>query len=685
MLCARSRGIFFGVAYLGPATSRVGGPRDGAHAELILTRITAGVVLIPVLLWLDAGTSSAVAFDGAAADGMAVRAVPSSALLSIRGRIAVLSAHAQSEAAALHEAMWTRFDMRAVRWLQRKTGLPLDAHPAVIPVAGLTALALGGWLLVPRIRRRRLGLSSLLGALIVGVGLETGVAAYHLDELRRYERLDVPGALQSYVDILAGRGLNFDVITDWKGFVTYWASELTAGRLPYAVLAWAGVPAPATEIDDWVRRHRDLPILHVGLGAALPGILRDAVSGVEGRWGSRILYASRYDTQQRLMELDERLLAEMSLLPSPFAFARLEGAAVLRLDDPGASQNAYLQSWLYPSMTVPQWREVEDILKHHDAQMSIGLVVGWVDDGDPDRGDLWIRGQRLQERLPGRVYPSRWVRYHHKATGWVYDLEAQARFFQSGPGGLDFEVHGHTHLTPDVRSWLEAPDRYRNADWYREFLVTHARPPRQRSVSDQLAILDAGLAGYRDLFDFPPSTLIPPGMEQSHNTAELARSRDFRLLSSRQLTILRRHGSFTSRLVRLSDFGSDKGALPGPFPLVLVLHDRDIVERSPTWFEQRLKAWRARGVERFITARELALRLTVVPDVRYNLTREVLELSVALDRHDAQHLGPRGEWHARLLASASSGLHGSAGRSWPQDRSSIRAVDSRAGPMAARD
>ena len=600
------------------------------------------LVLGLLLLSVHASGVPASARDAIVAGSSADTPVPSSSISVIRGRIAVLSPiplRGPLEVAAAHDTMLSRFEVRALRWIERKTGVSIATRPIILIVASFMALAPAGWFLADGIRRRRVGVSLVLGAVALAGGLATSVAAYEVEQLRRYERDDVPGVLQSYVDIFAGRGLDFDVITDWKGFLDAWSSEVKAGRLPYTVVAWAGAPAPSAEIVHWVRRHRDLPILHVALGTALRDVFRQVVSeAVEERWRSRVMYASQYETHAQLTAVDETLLREMASLPSPFALAQLERVGVLRLDDPGTSQNAYLQTWMYPTMTVSQWRAVQDVLARYDAQMSVGVVVGWVDDGDRERGELWLRGQPLAERVPGRVYPSRLVRYQHNATGWIYDVEAQARFFQSRPARLDFEVHGHTHLTPDITSWLAAPDRYRNEDWYREFFIAHVRPPRPRSAPEQLAILDAALAGYQQLFDFPPSTLIPPGHRQSITTAELARLRGFRLVLSRQTTILRRTGTFTSRLVQLADFETDRTTRPGPFPVILYLHDRDIVNRSPRWFEERMKAWRDRGVERFITARELAVRLTLVPDVQYDLAADVLKLSMTLEGSDAAHL-----------------------------------------------
>ena len=598
-----------------------------------------------LLLSLYAAAAPTSARDSALADGSAtpLLAPPISV---IRGRIAVLSPiplREPLEVVVVHDAMLSRFEVRALRWIERKTGVPIGTRPTILVVASFLALGPAGWLLADGLRRRRLGVSLLLTAIVVVGGVSTSITAYEIGQLSRYERDDVAGVLQSYVDIFAGRGLDFDVITDWQGFLQSWSSEVNAARLPYAILAWAGAPAPPEEIVHWVRHHRDLPILHVVLGTALRDVFRHLASvAAEAHWRSRILYADQYETHAQLIALDETLLREIALLPAPFAFARLERTGVLRLDDPGASQNAYLETWLYPTMTVSQWRAVQDVLARHNAQMSVGIVVGWVDDGDRERGELWLRGEPLTKRVPGSVYPSRWVRYQHKATGWIYDVEAQARFFQSHPPRLDFELHGYTHMTPDITSWLAAPDRFRNDDWYREFFVAYARPPRPRSAQEQLAILDAALAGYHELFDFPPSTLIPPGHRQSINTAELARSRGLSLMLSRQATILRHGGTFTSRLVQLADFETDRPTrrrgLPGAFPIILYLHDRDIVNHSPEWFEEHLKAWRERGIERFITARELAVRLTLVPDVQYNMATNALNISLALEKNDAEHL-----------------------------------------------
>jgi len=212
--------------------------RAVADDNVLTRRIQTATVVIAAGFYRDAIVA------GSSAD----TPVPSSSISVIRGRIAVLSPiplRGPLEVAAAHDTMLSRFEVRALRWIERKTGVSIATRPIILIVASFMALAPAGWFLADGIRRRRVGVSLVLGAVALAGGLATSVAAYEVEQLRRYERDDVPGVLQSYVDIFAGRGLDFDVITDWKGFLDAWSSEVKAGRLPYTVVAWAGAPAPS--------------------------------------------------------------------------------------------------------------------------------------------------------------------------------------------------------------------------------------------------------------------------------------------------------------------------------------------------------------------------------------------------------------------------------------------------------
>jgi hypothetical protein len=616
---------------------------------------------------------------------------PVSPISVVSGRIAVISpieSLLPREAASNRNSMFEKIAIRGILWFHRRSGIDLAAHPLVVPGIGFVCLGFGLWLLFWKNHSRLYPVMAVVGALGIAMGVAAGVEVYQVYEIQEMDLRDIPDVLQSYIDIFAGRGLDFEIVTDWEGFAQMWAREVSAGRLPYSVIAWTSELMGDADINSWIRRYSYLPVLHVGLGPALPAVLRDTVftdpdawldwdekspkriteagaqanrdthwrsreqtdtivraeiapelNGKERGWAqaARVLYGKKYSSNKDLMAFEEQLSMEMARLPSAFASARLQQAGVLRLDDPGASQSAYLNSWRYPTLTYDQWNKIEQILERQNARMSVSLVSGWVDDGDGERGALWIRGCPVTNRKPGQIYPSRWVRFRDKRTGWWYDPEQEANFFQTNPAMLDFEVHGYTHLAPDIDAWLKAADRYQNEDWYREFLIAYTRPFRQQPARVQNAILEMGLKAYRSLFNFPPSTLIPPGNRTSFDTVELARIQNYRLVSEKYLNILGRKGSFASRMIELTDLGDEK-SVAGTFPVILCLHDRDIVLNSPEWFQWQLEEWKQRGIGRFITLRELAVRLTMVPETEYNKDRGLLEVKLSTDELDLEHL-----------------------------------------------
>src|SRR3989442_934860 len=62
---------------------------------------------------------------------------------------------------------------------------------------------------------------------------------------------------------------------------------------------------------------------------------------------------------------------------TPVAWIDLEGSLVLRMDDPGGSQNVHLQSWSYPKLREADWAAIAADLKRRQARVGIGYVGGW--------------------------------------------------------------------------------------------------------------------------------------------------------------------------------------------------------------------------------------------------------------------------------------------------------------------
>src|SRR5215208_1765952 len=151
----------------------------------------------------------------------------------------------------------------------------------------------------------------------------------------------------------------------------------------------------------------------------------------------------------------------------PCAWLDLSGVVVLRMDDPGASTSIHLDGWRFDGLDEAAFAAIGEVARRHEARISIGFTPAWVDDGDPDRGELLIDG-RPAERVAGAIHPSALVRYR-ASDGLLADCAAEYRGVDElrrlGIGTI--ELHGYTHLHPDRELWAAAESRGRKQGWFR--------------------------------------------------------------------------------------------------------------------------------------------------------------------------------------------------------------------------
>lgn len=324
---------------------------------------------------------------------------------------------------------------------------------------------------------------------------------------------------------------------------------------------------------------------------------------------------------------------------TPVAWIDLEGSLVLRMDDPGGSQNVHLRSWSYPKLREADWMAIAADLKRRQARMAIGYVGGWVDDGDPARGVLRVGGQ-VPRRIPGRVYSSPRVKYSPRiespsragygAAGAVQDYEGEFRGIQAvRRAGLgDVELHGHTHMHPDTASWATAADRFEVESWYRELgSPAEAALAARRSNHHPLVL---GLGVLRKYFGVRPTTLICPGDQWTNRVLEVALDLALRLVSSYYLA-LRDGDRFCWTQHVCAPYLDEPNAawFDAGLPVVGYFHDRDVALGGIDWLGRCLDRWQSAGARRLIDLRELstavghcfdldlhdgALRLTVTGD-----------------------------------------------------------------------
>jgi len=303
-------------------------------------------------------------------------------------------------------------------------------------------------------------------------------------------------------------------------------------------------------------------------------------------------------------------------------WASLAGVAVLRMDDGLYHGSAFQQDprWpggLYERMDEAAWDRTRAVLARHNARMSIGIVTGYVDDGDEGRGTLYRRGQVVRRRQCGDVYDSREMIYVDRRgprPGRRYDFESEYRGLLRGvrEGLLDPEVHGYTHVSPDREGWCRAADRATNLEWLMELA------PKQGSATtpqDQRRVLEEGTRRIVAWFGVTPSSLVPPSHGVDEETEVAARNFGLRFLDGPFLSILKadriiQNGKIKTFWAHWQGDGLTEAPLKAGYPFVVGLHDRELVRRGAEWFDAFLGRWRALGVRRFITLRELAAHLT---------------------------------------------------------------------------
>lgn len=329
------------------------------------------------------------------------------------------------------------------------------------------------------------------------------------------------------------------------------------------------------------------------------------------------------------------------------AWASLAGVAVLRLDDGLLNASSFQQDrrWpegLFDRLDEATWDRIRSVLARHRATMSVGVVTGYVDDGDEVRGVLYRRGEPVRGRRCGEVYDSREMRYDDRRgprPGHRYDYEGEYRGLLKGArdGLLDLEVHGYTHVSPDRDGWCRAGDRYTNLEWLMELAAPQGRPT---TAQDQRRILEEGTRRVVGWFGRTPSSVIPPAHGMNEQTELVARDLGFRLLDAVFLSILKpdrviQNGKIKTFWAHWGQDGLTDAPVKAGYPFVVGLHDRELVERGIEWFDTFLGRWRALGVRRFITLRELATHLTT----RLSATLEGDVLTVVVERARAALTG----------------------------------------------
>jgi hypothetical protein len=297
------------------------------------------------------------------------------------------------------------------------------------------------------------------------------------------------------------------------------------------------------------------------------------------------------------------------------AWLDLRGIVALRMDDPGASASVHLDPWSYEKLDPGGWEELGRLLTEADARLTIAYTPGWVDDGDAERGELLVGGRPV-ERVPGRVHPSPSVIYRGRRVPSA-DCEAEFRAVSElrAQALCTVEMHGYTHVHPELERWARAPTRHEKLGWYRELGPEVASTVRRWPPSAHP--IARGLELFERHFGEPPALLVCPGNACGPESLERAAAFGLEAVAADGLAVRRGESFAWLRGVESGPPDSPAArALATQTPAVACFHDRDLALQGIGWLRDVLARWRSAGADRFIDLRELisALGLRLVLD-----------------------------------------------------------------------
>ncbi len=296
---------------------------------------------------------------------------------------------------------------------------------------------------------------------------------------------------------------------------------------------------------------------------------------------------------------------------TPTAWYSWHNTLVLRMDDPGSSETVHHSIYANNKLGHKEWKAIGAQLSQRNAALSIGYVAGWVDNGDPTSGTLRVNGT-LVERVPGKIHDSPQVQFiSQEANGsnkhCNYEEEYQSILQLQVSRLASVEMHGYTHIHPDIKAWLAASDRYENERWYREFgkdavaYYQHTNAPSPLSSARQTL---------RRYFNSNPTTLICPGEVFTNAVLVDALNEGLMLVSSYYLAI-RDAGKFCWAQHICAPYLNQSNAdwFDANLPVVGYFHDFDISINGISWFQQCLDDWQEAGAKTIIDLGELNARL----------------------------------------------------------------------------
>ena len=247
---------------------------------------------------------------------------------------------------------------------------------------------------------------------------------------------------------------------------------------------------------------------------------------------------------------------------------------MVKLDDPGSAQCAFLAHWNYPTLTRKQMRKyLLEPLKEYNCVMNMHVCSGFVN------------AETRRVEVP-------WVQKFTDEFGNEHDYASTKAGMLDGmnEGVMEIQCHGWTHMQPDLDSppgpwWDAAIDGEKTeTGWYREFYDTRRNKEIPSAV--QAYTLGKGLQGLKEQFNVDPLSFRPGGgyfsKSYPNNVLEIAARLGFGTQAGFHYIGLDRIIDFSPIVGKTYVYFDKTDDLKAQFiqddyPVLSGMHDRDIV------------------------------------------------------------------------------------------------------------
>jgi hypothetical protein len=262
---------------------------------------------------------------------------------------------------------------------------------------------------------------------------------------------------------------------------------------------------------------------------------------------------------------------------------------MLRVDDMGTSQAAYLSSWHYPQLTQDQIRaSLIQPLIQHNATLAVMYAPGYPREAEQTVLNSWT----LDWIDPFGTEQNLTSNYLGILEGISKDV-------------LDIESHGWTHMAPNLTAWWDNQTEWANTDWYREFY--DARYGAEVDVATQNLHFANSIQGIQEAFGTWPLSFAPAGnlISGQPTTDGVPQNYTYRLAALNGFGLASDGGRYCylgsdmvipnmamTRVYYLSDVASIRQRLKAygawDIPIMVYFHDRDIAVTDPNYLQNYL-------------------------------------------------------------------------------------------------